>query len=75
MYLKFGEIFINKGDLEIGKGLNKIKKCNSNVSIKGIVSNDYKDNIKNFFELKNVSFDIIERLAYMASEKIRKILG
>lgn len=74
MFLKYGDVFISRNVLELGKGLNKNKKCDNNISIKGIVSKDYKDSIKNFIELKNVSFDIIEKLAYMTSSEIRKIL-
>lgn len=59
--------------MELGKGLNKNKKCKNNISIRGVVSNDYKDSIRNFMELKNVSFDIIERLAKITSNGIRKI--
>lgn len=44
------------------------------MSIKGIVSNDYKDSVKNFIELKNVSAHIIEELAYITSCGIKKIL-
>ena len=72
--LKVGEIFASRNVLELGKGLEKSKKSYNNVSIKGVVSIDYKDSIKNFMELKNVSIDIIEKLAYVTSYGIKKIL-
>lgn len=65
-----GSIVINSKELNVGIGLNKAKKINGDISIKGIVGKNYNDPIKNYLELKNKSFDQINDLAMQIVDTI-----
>ena len=58
-----GDIIIDDGKVEIGKGLNKNKNIYGDISIKGEVGKNYHNNIKNIQELKNKNIEEIDKIA------------
>lgn len=58
-----GNIIIHKNKMLIGKALGNNKIPMGNLSIKGIVGEDLKNPIKNFYNLNLVPDNIIESLA------------
>ena len=69
-----GNIIINKKNMTIGSGLNKNDYQLGNIFIKGIVGEDNKDSIMNFYNLINVSETIVENLSENISKQIIKVL-
>lgn len=58
-----GDIIIDDGKVEIGKGLNKNKNIYGDISIKVVVGKNYHNNIKNIQELKNKNIEEIDKIA------------
>lgn len=58
-----GDIIIDDGKVEIGKGLNKNKNIYGDISIKVVVGKNYYNNIKNIQELKNKNIEEIDKIA------------
>lgn len=58
-----GDIIIDDGKVEIGKGLNKNKKIYGDISIKVVVGKNYYNNIRNIQELKNKNIEEIDKIA------------
>ena len=69
-----GNIIANKKQMVIGNGLNKKGYKLGNISIKGIIGEDRKDEIKNFKTLNNISNNIIEKLSYEISNQIINVI-
>lgn len=58
-----GDVIIDDGKVEIGKGLNKNKNIYGDISIKVVVGKNYHNNIKNIQELKNKNIEEIDKIA------------
>lgn len=58
-----GDIVIDDGVVEIGKGLNKRKKIYGDISIKAVVCKNYYDNIRNLIELRRKNIEEINDIA------------
>ena len=58
-----GDIIIDCGELEIGKGLNKTKKICGDLNIRAVVGKNYNDIYKNTMELKSRDMAEINKLA------------
>ncbi len=69
-----GNIIINKNNMVIGSALNKNYTIIGNLSIKGIVGENNKNNIKNYNILNNISKDVIEKLSNNISTQILRAL-
>ena len=69
-----GNVIINKKSMIIGSGLNKKDYKLGNISIKGIVGEDNKDNIMNFNNLNNISETLVKNLSDNISKQIIKLL-
>ena len=58
-----GEIIINTGDIYIGEGLDKAKKIDGDIYIKGIIGKNYNTISKNIIELRQQNFYMIDKMA------------
>ena len=65
-----GSFLVSKGEIYLGKGLNKNKKINGDISIIGIVGENHGNTLKNFLELKSLEKN---RINQMAIEIVRAI--
>lgn len=58
-----GDIIIDDGEIEIGKGLSKKKKICGDISIKAVVGKNYNDSFQNIEELRNKKIEEINEIA------------
>lgn len=59
-----GKILINTSNLYAGEGVNKGKKLNGDIIIKGIVGKNHHNKEKNIIELKNIENNVVEKMAF-----------
>lgn len=70
-----GNIFISDNSIEFGKSIGSGIKALGDINIKaGVCSNLYNSN-KNFYQLKNVSKELINELSDIVSKGIYEILS
>lgn len=58
-----GKIIIDSSNLCAGKGLNKGKCLNGDITIRGIVGKNHNDKVSNAIELRNISANRIDNIA------------
>lgn len=56
-------VWVSTGKLEPGKALAKEKSCNSNVSFKAVVGEDFQNAVLNFNVLNSIERRVVQKLA------------
>ena len=70
-----GKIFIQNRGLKYGESLKKNNSTIGNISIKAVVGEDKKNNIKNFNNLRNVSIEQINNMTNIVSKGIINVMN
>lgn len=69
-----GKIVVSKRNIEIGKAINKKQKCIGNISVRGIVGENYNKLNKNMRGLKMVALENICELSNIVSNGICDVI-
>lgn len=73
-YGRMGDIFITNKPLKIAYGINLDKGMIGDISIKGIVAVDDRNQLKNLCNLKNSDADFIKKMAFVIGNGIKESL-
>lgn len=69
-----GKIIVTDTKMRLGKGTNKRMPAIGNISIKGIVAQDYKIARYNFSTLQNTSLNLVMKLANVTADGIYNVV-
>ena len=72
---QIGQIYVNWGNLEIGKAINKKGICKSHINIKVAVARNKNNTFDNLYELSKVKTEYIEELSENISECILNVVN
>lgn len=70
-----GELIISKNNVILGSALKKSNYIIGDISIKGIVGEDYKSPLENIKSLEKVPKDIIKEMSFKISNQILKSIN
>lgn len=71
---QIGKIFVSEGTMKLGAGTNKRIQSIGDISIKGVVSKDYKFPNYNFNGLQSTPLGLVMRLANTTADGIYQVI-